>query len=72
MNRRVAVTGLGAVTPLAVGVEPTWKGIIEGKSGIGKIQSMDTEGFSVSIGGEVPDFDPTSVVEKSTASPCWR
>jgi 3-oxoacyl-[acyl-carrier-protein] synthase II len=68
MNRRVAVTGLGAVTPLAVGVEATWKGIIEGRSGIRKIQSMSTEGFSVSIGGEVPDFDPTTVVEKKDVS----
>ena len=59
MNRRVAVTGLGALTPLGIGVSSTWEAITKCQSGIGKIETMDTEGFSVHIGGEVSDFDPT-------------
>lgn len=62
MSRRVAVTGLGAITPLGLNVSTTWDAILRCESGIGKIESMDTEGFSVGIGGEVKGFDPKTVV----------
>ena len=55
--RRVVVTGLGLVTPLGTGVEHTWKGIVEGRSGIGPITSFDTEGYGCTIAGEVPSVD---------------
>ena len=42
--RRVVVTGLGLVTPLGNGVEHSWKGIVEGRSGIRPITTFDTEG----------------------------
>jgi 3-oxoacyl-[acyl-carrier-protein] synthase II len=55
--RRVVVTGLGLLTPLGWGVEHTWKGILEGRSGIGPITSFDTEGYGCTIAGEIPSVD---------------
>ena len=57
MHRRIVVTGLGAVTPLGNKVADTWEGIIAGRSGIGMIDSFDTEGFASRIGGVVRGFD---------------
>ncbi len=59
INRRVVVTGLGMITPLGVSVEESWDGLLSAKSGIGQIKSFDTSGYSVTIGGSVPDFDIT-------------
>ncbi|WP_408869409.1 beta-ketoacyl-ACP synthase II [Candidatus Kirkpatrickella diaphorinae] len=53
-SRRVVVTGIGLVTPLAVGVEHSWKKLIEGQSGIRRITSFDPGDLPVLIGGEVP------------------
>jgi len=55
--RRVVVTGLGLVTPLGWGVEHCWKGIVEGRSGIGPITNFDTEGYGCTIAGEIPSVD---------------
>jgi 3-oxoacyl-[acyl-carrier-protein] synthase II len=55
--RRVVVTGLGLVTPLGNGVEHTWQGILEGRSGIGPITAFDTEGYGCTIAGEVPSVN---------------
>ncbi|MEQ7155333.1 beta-ketoacyl-ACP synthase II [Brevundimonas aurifodinae] len=55
--RRVVVTGLGLVTPLGTGVEHSWQGIVEGRSGIRPITAFDTEGFGCTIAGEVPSVD---------------
>ena len=55
--RRVVVTGLGLLTPLGWGVEHTWKGIVEGRSGIGPITCFDTEGYGCTIAGEIPSVD---------------
>jgi 3-oxoacyl-[acyl-carrier-protein] synthase II len=57
MNRRVAVTGLGAVTPLGNDAETTWDGLVEGRSGIGPITTFDASTFPVRIGGMVRGFD---------------
>jgi 3-oxoacyl-[acyl-carrier-protein] synthase II len=56
-NRRVVVTGIGAVSPLGHDAASTWEGMKEGRSGIGLIESMDTTDYSVKIGGEVRGFD---------------
>jgi len=62
--KRVVVTGLGAVTPLGLSVEETWKGLIEGKSGCGPITLFDASKFKTQFACEVKDFDPTIYFEK--------
>jgi 3-oxoacyl-[acyl-carrier-protein] synthase II len=64
LKRRVVVTGVGIISPLGIGVEKSWNGIIEGKSGIKKISRFDVSNFSVKIAGEVPDFTAESYIEK--------
>jgi 3-oxoacyl-[acyl-carrier-protein] synthase II len=59
--RRVVVTGLGAVTPLANSAPETWRAAVSGKSGIDWIRSFDASRFSVRVAAEVKDFDPTGV-----------
>ncbi len=63
-QRRVVVTGLGAITPLGIGVEPTWKAICAGQSGIGRITKFDPVGYDAQIAGEVKEFDPARFIEK--------
>ena len=58
MNRRVVVTGLGCVTPMALEVPSLWNGILEGKSGIHPLTILDTTHHKVRFGGDVPNFDP--------------
>ncbi|HEX7296852.1 MAG TPA: beta-ketoacyl synthase N-terminal-like domain-containing protein, partial [Pyrinomonadaceae bacterium] len=55
--RRVVITGLGCVTPLGIGREAFWNGLLSGKSGVRKIQSFDASSSPVQIAAEVPDFD---------------
>jgi 3-oxoacyl-[acyl-carrier-protein] synthase II len=55
--RRVVITGLGMVTPLGWGVEHTWKAILAGKSGAGRISSFDTTDYACKIACEVPRVD---------------
>lgn len=64
MKRRVAITGLGAVTPLGTGVKKTWKALCEGKSGIGEISGFDATNFQTKIAGEVKDFNPEDFLGK--------
>lgn len=67
MSRRVVVTGLGAVTSMGLDVSALWNGVIEGKSGIRKIESFSTEDFPVKIGGEVRGFDPEKYQDRRMA-----
>ena len=66
--RRVVVTGLGIVSPLGRGVDYNWKSILEGKSGIRKIENIDLKDIPVHIAGQVPtgkgehEFDPDTVM----------
>ena len=66
--RRVVVTGLGIVSPFGRGVEYNWKSILDGKSGIRKIENIDLKDIPVHIAGQVPtgkgehEFDPDSVM----------
>jgi 3-oxoacyl-[acyl-carrier-protein] synthase II len=57
MERRVVVTGMGAITPLGIGVEATWEGMRAGRSGITKITLFDPTGFTCQIAGEVKGFN---------------
>ncbi len=56
-RRRVVVTGLGIVCPVGIGVEPAWRAIVAGQSGIGPITRFDASAFPSRIAGEVKDFD---------------
>lgn len=56
-TRRVVITGLGAVTPLANNVADTWNGIVNGKSGIGPIDSFDISSFATTFGGVIRNFN---------------
>ena len=57
-NRRVVVTGMGAVTPLGNNVADTWNGLRTGKNGIDHITLFDTEKFKAKLAAEVKGFDP--------------
>jgi len=57
-DRRVVITGLGAVTPIGNDVETFWSNLKNGVSGIRKIEAFDTTDYDCQIGGEVRDFDP--------------
>ncbi len=59
MLRRVVVTGLGLVTPLGLDVKSSWSAILDGTSGIKKIESFDVSQFSTRIAGSIPNFDVT-------------
>jgi len=63
-KRRVVVTGLGMITPLGVGNEPTWQGLIEGRSGIGLITKFDVSAYPCRIAGEVRGFHAEDFIEK--------
>ena len=63
-KRRVVVTGLGMISPLGVGNEPTWQGLIEGRSGIGPITKFDVTDYACRIAGEVRGFNAEDYIEK--------
>jgi 3-oxoacyl-[acyl-carrier-protein] synthase II len=63
MERRVVVTGIGAVTPLGIGVEPTWRAMCAGRSGIDRVTLFDASAFSSQIAGEAKGFDPAGWIE---------
>jgi 3-oxoacyl-[acyl-carrier-protein] synthase II len=67
MARRVVITGVGLVTPIAIGTEETWQGLLNGKSGIGPITHFDHTAFSTHFAGEIKDFDPTRWVSSRDA-----
>jgi len=67
MPERVAVTGMGAVTPLGHNVEDTWRNLVSGVCGIGYISLFDTTGFDVRIAAEVKDFNPVDYIDPVTA-----
>ncbi|MGH8271407.1 MAG: beta-ketoacyl-ACP synthase II [Gammaproteobacteria bacterium] len=56
-ERRVVVTGMGAISPVGNSVDETWQSVLAGKSGIGPIDSMDVSGFTTRFGGLVKNFD---------------
>ncbi len=70
--RRVVVTGVGLISAVGVGTEQTWKAIVDGRSGIDRITSFDTTGFSAQIAGEVKGFDPLLYIEKKEVKKMGR
>lgn len=67
MNRRVAVTGLGVVSPVGTGTGAFWAALCAGRSGVGPITLFDASAFPVRIAGEVKDFEPPAEVERRRA-----
>lgn len=62
-NKRVVVTGIGAVTPLGNNTTETWENLKAGKNGIGPVTHFDTEKFKAKLGAEVRNFDPKEYLE---------
>jgi 3-oxoacyl-[acyl-carrier-protein] synthase II len=63
-RRRAVITGIGMISPLGIGNEPTWQGLLEGRSGIGPITKFDATDYACRIAGEVKGFDPEKWIEK--------
>ena len=68
-KRRVVITGMGAVTPCGIGVEKFWNSLLEGKSGVSLIESIDTERHTVKIAAEIKDkdFNPEDYMDSKDA-----
>ncbi|MDH4100702.1 MAG: beta-ketoacyl-ACP synthase II [Nitrospirota bacterium] len=67
MKHRVAITGLGLLTPLGNDTTSTWNGLVEGRSGIGAITRFGTSDIPVHIAGEIKAFDPLQFIAKKEA-----
>ena len=67
MERRVVITGLGAITPIGNTAEEFWKGIKEGKCGIDEITHFDNSNYKVKLAGEVKNYNPEEYFEKKEA-----
>src|SRR5215471_12630511 len=66
-GRRVAVTGLGFVTPIGNDLETVWSNLVEGVSGVGPITHFDTSDYSTRIAAEVKGFEPEQYMDRKTA-----
>ncbi len=64
MERRIVVTGIGAITPIGNNVEEFWKGIKEGVCGIDEITLFDTTDYKVKLAGELKNYNPEEYFEK--------
>jgi len=63
-KRRVVVTGIGMISPLGIGNDANWQGLLEGRSGIGRITKFDPSAYACQIAGEVRGFEPEKWIEK--------
>jgi 3-oxoacyl-(acyl-carrier-protein) synthase len=61
-RRRIAITGVGMVTPVGLNAPTTWTGLVAGKSGVEAIHRFDASGFPVRIGAEVEDFQVADII----------
>jgi len=63
-KRRVVITGIGAVTPLANSAEESWQAVCQGKSGVARITRFDPTGFKTQIAAEIKNFHPENFLDK--------
>src|SRR5579871_5617677 len=66
-GRRVAVTGMGFITPIGNDQETVWSNLVEGVSGVGPITRFDTGAYTTRIAAEVKDFDAEAYMDRKTA-----
>ena len=66
-EKNLVITGMGAVTPIGIGVNEYWRALTEGKCGVGPITRFDASGLPVQIAAELKDFDPTAFMPKTLA-----
>ena len=66
-RKRVVITGMGAMTPLALTLEETWEGLLAGRSGIGPITKLDASPFPSRIAGELKGFEPLTALNGEEA-----
>ena len=66
-KKRVVVTGLGILSPVGNEIETAWKSILEGKSGIGMIDTFDTSAYTTQFAGMLKDFDVSQYFEERDA-----
>jgi 3-oxoacyl-[acyl-carrier-protein] synthase II len=66
-HERVVITGMGAITPLGLNVEDTWRGMAEGRSGVDYITQFDASHFPTSFAAEAKNFDPTQYMPRKEA-----
>lgn len=66
-HTRMAITGIGMVTPCGLGREATWDALVAGRSGIGPVTRFDASAYPCRIAGEVRGFDPSAVVPRRDA-----
>lgn len=62
--KKIVITGMGAVTPVGIGVDNYWKNITEGKSGINTIKTFDASDLAVQVAGEIKNFNPSDYLPK--------
>jgi len=66
-KRRVVITGMGAVTPIGIGVKDYWEGLVEGRNGVDLITYFDTTKFDTKFAAEVKGFNPEDYLDKKAA-----
>src|SRR5688572_9307142 len=64
-RKRVAVTGIGAITPIGSGRDGLWRGVLDGRSAVRRIDRFDPGGFRSQVAAQVDDFDPRDHFEAS-------
>ena len=67
MKDRLVITGMGAVTPIGIGVSEYWNNLIDGKSGIGEIEGINTEHMAVKIAAQAREFNPSDFMPRKKA-----
>jgi 3-oxoacyl-[acyl-carrier-protein] synthase II len=72
LTRRVVVTGIGLICGVGNSAEEVWKGVLAGKSGVGRITGFDVSNYACQIGAEVRNFDPLNYIEKKEVKKMGR
>ena len=72
MKDKIVITGMGAVTPIGIGVDQYWNSLINGVHGVSEITHFDTTNLPVKIAAEVKDFEPTDYIPRKLAKEISR